>query len=236
MIVEDIRIDSEDEVLPLVRKQIRYGTVWIHKHDQGNLDGLSRAVRESGELRPAFARAILKLLSDEDRTFRRGAVAFLSEVAQDIGAPALVDLLESRPELFYRIKPSRKFPLHYDDLAGAVLVSIGRAAHPDDPRSIAFLREALKGAHAREVASSLARVDADWICDHATLVPREVLGAMLLNLPTPAHRERLVRTLAPWPESERELVKDNLFWDMLKTDQAEVEKLKEIITSDVERD
>jgi hypothetical protein len=152
MIVEDVRIDREDEVLPLVRKQITDGTVWLHKHDQGNLDGLTRAVRDSGELRPAFARAIHQLLSNKNRTIRGGAVAFLYNVAQDIGAPALVDLLESRPELFYRVKPSRKYPLHYDDLAGAVLVSIGRTTQPDDARSIAFLREALKKEPAWEVA------------------------------------------------------------------------------------
>jgi hypothetical protein len=218
-----------DEVLSRVRKQLADGLVWLHKHDHGNLDGLTRAVRESGDRRPAFANAILKLLSDDNRTIRGGAVAFLHEVDQDIGAPALVDLLESRPGLFYRVKPSRKYPLHYDDLAGAVLVSIGRTTKPDDARSIAFLREALKKEHAWEVASSLARVDADWICDHATLVPRDTLGAMLLNLPTPAHRERLVRALAPWPESERELVQDKLYWKMLGADQAEVEKLQKLI-------
>jgi hypothetical protein len=218
-----------DEVLPLVRKQLAEGTVWIHKHDQGNLDGLRRAVRDSGDLLPAFARAILQLLSDEKLSIRTGAVSMLPEVWDEIGAAALIDLLESRPELFYRVKPSRKYPLHYDDLAGAMLVAIGRLAKPNDARSIAFLREALKGAHAREVASSLAHADADWICDHATLVPRQVLGAMLLSLPTPAHRERLVRALAPWPESERDLVLDKRYWDMLKADQEEVEKLKEII-------
>jgi hypothetical protein len=229
MIVEDIRIDREDEVLPLVRKQLTVGTVWLHKHDHGNLDGLTRAVRDSGDLHPAFARAIHRLLSDKKLSIRTGAVSMLPEVREEIGAPALIELLETRPELFYRIKPSRKYPLHYDDLAGAVLVSIGRATQPDDTRSITFLREALKGAHAWEVASSLARVDADWICDHATLVPRDTLGAMLLSLPTPAHRARLVRALAPWPESERELVRDKRYWKMLDADEAEVEKLKKII-------
>jgi len=229
MIVDGIRIDNEDEVLPLVRKQITEGTVWIHKHDYGNLDGLTRAVRDSGELRPAFARAILNLISEKDRTIRSCVVAMLPEVRENIGAAELIDLLEAHPGLYYQIKPSRKSNLHYDDLAGALLVSIGRAAEPDDARSIAFLRKATEGKHAWEVAPSLARVDADWICDHADRVPREVLGAMLLSLPTPAHRERLVRALAPWPESERELVHDKLYWDMLDADEAEVEKLKEII-------
>ena len=229
MIVDGVRIDREDEVLSLVRKQIVKGTVWIDKHDQGNLDGLTRAVRDSGELLPAFARAIHQLLTDKDRSIRSGAVAMLPEVREEIGASALVDLLETRLELYYRVKPSRKFPLHYDDLAGALLVSIGRLAQPGDARSIEVLRESIRGEHAREVASSLARVDADWLCDHTTLVPRQVLGAMLLSLPTPAHRERLVRALAPWPESERELVLDKRFWDMLEADQEEVEKLKEII-------
>ena len=183
MIVDGVRIDSEDEALSLVRKQLAEGTVWLHKHDQGNLDGLTRAVRESGDRLPAFANAILQLLSDRKLSIR----------------------------------------------TGAVLVYVGRTTKPDDARSIAFLREALKGAHAREVASSLARVDADWICDHATLVPREVLGAMLLSLPTPAHRERLVRALAPWPDSERDLVLEKQFWDMLKMDTEEVKKLKEIV-------
>jgi hypothetical protein len=229
VIVEDIRIDNEDEVLPLVRKQIRYGTVWIHKHDYDNLDGLTRAVRESGELRPAFARAILKLLSAKDRTVRSCSVAMLPEVLEDIGAPALVDLLETSPGLYYQVEPSCSSNLHYDDLAGALLVSIGRAAEPDDARSIAVLRKATEGKHAWEVASSLARIDADWLIDHADRVPRDVLGAMLLNLPTAEHRERLVHALAPWSESERDLVQDKLFWDILGADQAEVEKLKGII-------
>ena len=229
MIVDGVRIDSEDEVLSLVRKQIVKGTVWIDKHDQGNLDGLTRAVRDSGELLPAFARAIHQLLTDKDRSIRTGAVATLPEVREEIGASALVDLLETRPELYYRVKPSRKFPLHYDDLAGAMLVAIGRVTKPDDARSIAVLREATRGEHAREVVASLARIDADWLCDHATRVPRRTLGAVLLSLPTAEHRERLVRALAPWPESERDQVLAKRFWDMLETDKAEVDKLKQII-------
>jgi hypothetical protein len=57
---------------------------------------------------------------------------------------------------------------------------------------------------------------------------------MLLSLPTPAHRERLVRALAPWPESERELVRDKRYWKMLDADREEVEKLKAIIAGETD--
>lgn len=232
MIVDGVRIDHEDEVLPLVRKQLEAGAVWIEKHDHGDLDGLTRAVREAGELLPSFARAIQELLSDEDHAIRTGAVAMLPEVMEEIGARALVDLLEAHPGLYRGVKPARKFPLHYDDLAGAMLVAIGRVTVPIDTRSIEVLRVAARGAHAREVVSSLARIDAGWLCDHAACVPRRTLGAVLLGLPTPEHRERLVRALAPWPESERGQILAKRYWDMLDADQAEVDKLKGIVAGD----
>ncbi len=232
MIVDGVRIDEEAEVLDLVRKQIATGRVWIEKEDQGNLDGLTRAVREAGDLTPAFADAILTLLSDEDRTVRTAAVNMLSEVADQIGAEALVELLEARPELFRGVKPARKFSLFFDDLAGAVLVEIGRVAAPDDTRAIEVLRAAAEGKYAWEVASSLASLDADWLCDHASLVPRRTLGSVLLSLPTPEHRERVVRALAPWPKAEREKVLAKRYWDTLDADQAEVDKLKKIVAGE----
>lgn len=72
------------------------------------------------------------------------------------------------------------------------------------------------------VVSSLAEIDPDWLCANATLVPRNTLGSVLLSLPMPEQREQLVRTLAPWPESEREQVVAKHYRDTLKFDQAEI--------------
>jgi hypothetical protein len=229
MMVAGASVKSEREVSSLVRKQLEIGNVWADKYDQDNLDGLTRAIRDSGELQPVFARAIVGLLSDKRLAMRTGAVAMLPEVLGEIDAAALIDLLQTRPELYYRKKPSRKYPMFYDDLAEAILVSIGRATEPGDARSIEFLREAAKGERAWVVVSSLASIDADWLCANATLVPRNTLGSVLLSLPTPEHREQLVRALAPWPESEREQVVAKRYWDTLKFDQAEIDKLKSII-------
>ena len=80
---------EEGQVAELVRRQLEYGIVWNDAEDQDAVEGLSRAMRVSGAMGPAFGQALADLLADQNITVRTGAVSALQDFAHLVSADRL---------------------------------------------------------------------------------------------------------------------------------------------------
>ena len=193
---------EEGQVAELVRRQLEHGIVWNAAEDHDAVEGLSRAMRLSGAMGPAFGQALAGLLADENIAIRTGAVGALQDFAHLVSADRLADLLRDKPELYGN-----------GELETAMYALLGNAATRADSAAIDQLREgARKG---RSVAlPALARLDPDWLVQNARdVVPRKAIGGVLIKLPSQAHREKVLKALAPWPDPDDILSKP--FWKMV---------------------
>jgi hypothetical protein len=203
---------EEGQVAELVRRQLEYGIVWNDKEDQDAVEGLSRAMRVSGAMRPAFGQALADLLADRNITVRTGAVSALQDFAHLVGADRLAELLRDKPELYSNVKP-QGYRLGFGELETAMYTLLGNAATQSDPAAIEQLREgARKGQSV--VLPALARLDPDWLVRNARdVVSRKAIGGVLIKLPSQTHREKVLKALAPWPAPDDVLSKP--FWEMV---------------------
>ncbi|MEA2564700.1 MAG: hypothetical protein QOH06_6204 [Acidobacteriota bacterium] len=176
------------------------------------VEGLSQAMRGSGAMRPAFGQALADLLVDGNIAVRTGAVSALQDFAQLAGADRLAELLRDKPELYSNVKP-QGYRLGFGELETAMYALLGNAATQADSAAIEQLREgARKGQSV--VLPALARLDPDWLVRNARdVVSRKAIGGVLIKLPSQAHREKVLKTLAPWPDPDDVLSKP--FWEMV---------------------
>lgn len=220
---------EEGQAAELVRRQLEYGIVWNDAEDQDAVDGLSRAMRVSGTMGPAFGQALADLLADQNLTVRTGAVGALQDFAHLVSADRLAELLRDRPELYSNVEP-QGYRLGFGELETAMYALLGNAATAAtaatraDSAAIEQLREgARKGRSV--VLPALARLDPDWLVRNARdVVSREAIGGVLIKLPSQAHREKVLKVLAPWPDPDEVLAKP--FWKMVPGD---VDTLRRIL-------
>lgn len=217
---------EEGQVAELVRRQLEYGIVWNDAEDQDAVEGLSRAMRVSGAMGPAFGRALADLLADPNLTVRTGAVGALQDFAHLVSAGRLAELLRDKPELYGNVKP-QGYRLGFGELETAMYTLLGNsatAATRADPAAIEQLREgARKGQSV--VLPALARLDPDWLVRNARdIVSRQAIGGVLIKLPSQAHREKVLKALAPWPDPDDVLSKP--FWKLVPGD---VDTLRRIL-------
>jgi len=191
---------EEGQVAELVRRQLEHGIVWNAAEDQDAVEGLSRAMRVAGAMRPAFVQALADLLEDQNVTLRTGAISALQDFAHLVKADRLAELLRDGPEL-------------YSELETAMYTLLGNATTEEDSAAIEQLREgARKGQSV--VLPALARLDPDWLVQNAReVVSRKAIGGVLIKLPSQAHREKVLKALAPWPDPDDVLAKP--FWKMV---------------------
>ena len=189
---------EEGQVAELVRRQLEHGIVWNDKEDQDAVEGLSRAMRVSGAMLPAFVQALADLLEDPNIAVRTGAVSALQDFAHLVNADLLAGLLRGKP---------------IGELETTMYALLGNAATQADSAAIEQLREgARKGQSV--VLPALARLDPDWLVENARdIVSREAIGGVLIKLPSQAHRENVLKALAPWPDPDDVLAKS--FWKMV---------------------
>lgn len=206
--------------IPLqVRRQLEGVGPWLDREDREPVDGLVRAIRAAGALRPTFAATVLALLDDEDLTVRSGAVAALPEVAASLPAARLCDVLDRSEGLLRGVQAQGATVLH-PDLFHAVLAGLARAAQPGDERALIRLRLAAREQPwASRLLPDLARLDPEWLIAHAReVVPHRSVG-VLFSL-SPAARLRLVDALAPYPAALRDTL-DPGFWGRFSPEEAQ---------------
>lgn len=219
---------EEGQVPELVRRQLESGIVWNDAADQDAVEGLSRALRVAGAMGPAFGQALADLLADQNITVRTGAVSALQDFAHLVSAGRLAELLRDEPELYSHVKP-QGYRLGFGELETAMYTLLGNAATREDSAAIGQLREgARKGRSV--VLPALARLDPDWLVQNARdVVSREAIGGVLIKLPSQAHREKVLKALAPWPNPDEVLSRP--FWKMVP---GNVDSLRRILGEEEE--
>lgn len=203
---------EEGSVAELVRRQLEHGIVWTDPEDNDAVEGLTRAMRVSGALRPAFGQALADLLADENVTVRTGAVSALQDFEHLVGAGRLAELLREKPDLYSNVKP-QGYRLGFGELETAMYTLLGNATTKNDTAAIEQLREGARRGQS-VVLPALARLDPDWLVANARdVVPRKAIGGVLIKLPSQGHREKVLKALAPWPDPDDVLAKP--FWKMV---------------------
>ncbi len=187
---------ARETILALIRKQILEGTVWNHPSFEESIEGLAQELQ--GPDRADLVEAGAELLKDPDIRVRSGIVRVIYYLAQDLGAEWLSTILEQSPELYVGVEPVDT-RLNQPDLAKAMIIAISEAAQPGDKRSLALLRKTAQDPFwGIWVLPGLARIDGEWLSNNAEIVPHRMIS--VLSALNPEQRERMVRTLVPWPK------------------------------------
>lgn len=221
---------EEGQVAELVRRQLEHGIVWNAKEDQDAVEGLCRATRVSGEMGPAFGQALAALLADQSITVRTGALSALQGFAHLVSADRVAVLLRDMPELYSNVEP-QGYRLGFGELEAAMYALLGNAATRADSAAIEQLREGARKDQS-VVLPALARLDPDWLVQNAhDIVSRKAIGGVLIQLPGQAHREKVLKALAPWPDPDDVLAKP--FWNMVPGD---IDALRRILGEEREEE
>lgn len=200
----------------LIRKQISIGTVWTHPDYYDNADGLAQAFH--GADREPMVTACIDLLTDPDVVVRSAIISALSHLTEGRGAEWLTAIVEEHPELYVGVEPVGT-QLNQPDLEKEIIIAIAEAIQPGDLRSLEYLRKQATAPMPNIwVLPTLAKIDGDWLCEHASLVPYRMVSVLLfLNT---KQREKLVHALAPWPVDILEQISSE-FWNQLPHEEAE---------------
>lgn len=205
-----------------VRRQLEYGSIWQDRDSVDNYDGLVRALRAAdGPERAALAKALFSCLTDGNLLVRSGAVAALSEVADDLGAGPLCTLIEENIGFFRDVPASNG--LSVSDLEEGVARSIAKVAKASDSAAIAYLRHAVRRPWGKCLLFRLAAIDGDWLIENAAgLVPKDYFGVLIWM--SPERRRRLIDVLRPFDG-----VPPENFWKQFP--EAEAAELKHLLTA-----
>ena len=203
-----------------VRYQLEHGSVWQDRDSVDNYDGVVRALRDGTEDRGRLIEGLAACLADENVFVRTGAVAALPEVAVELGALRLCNLLQQHLDLFRGVPPSIR--LSIADLEEGMAQCIAKAARPADKPAIAYLRYAVRRIWGNCLLFRLAAIDAEWLLEHAAeLVPKNYFG-VLIPL-SPEDRRRLIAAVRPFQGTPPEP-----FWKQFP--EAEAAELKQLLS------
>jgi hypothetical protein len=252
--VAGVEVTTASEVASLVERQLQGLGGWSDRSDYTPVDGLVRAIRGSGSLAPAFARALVDLLEHGEATVRAGAAIALTEVTEHVSADEIVRVLEVNPRHFRGVAPpgvpaagvpaagvpAAGVPAAGEDIESRLLVVVAKAVRDSAGHACRFLQEFLL-RHPRSGASvsvllGLARTDPDWVAANARdLVPREAIGGVLRAVPGRAQRLAVVSALAPWPTDEGDALLRSKAWTLLRLDDDEKAELAVLISGETEQ-
>lgn len=211
-----------------IRNQLLKGTEWANKDDQEYTDGLERFIDENPESREYVVSACKELFQDSDVVVRSGIMVILNIIAKDIGAEWLYRQYKKHPERFVDQWPE-DYILRHKTMDKELIKNIARAVEPHQSEIISFLKDTVfKDKEWGEwLLLDLARVDGDWLLDHAKeLVPQDMFSILFrLN---PSQRKKYIHLMAPWSE---EVVRSmsSFFWNRFEEEEAR--ELKDLIAS-----
>jgi len=206
------------KISDLIRQQLTHGSVWVDKDAVHPQDGLSQALRASGAERPEFVAALFAMLSDDSLPVRTGVVAVLREIVSDIGAGNVARVLNAQRTLFEGVAPAWR--IQHLDLEQVAAIAVASGLKAGDHYGIQYLREI---SRERDwgffVLDALARVDGQWLVDHAKgLVSHDHLG--VLEALSPDLQLRLIDILSPYPPELSDFY-TQAFWKRLPPDLAQ---------------
>lgn len=229
--VEGVRLGPSTDYVALLRRQLKYGTVWNEIGDPGPEEGLWRVFEAASgtPIEKRLVAAVMELLTDGDIGVRSGAVALTQDYAEKMDPTALLQILERNQPLFDGVKPTDSRADSPDLAWGLIRAMTANTGH--DSHVIARLRRAaFDTENGSTVLGGLAADDPEWtVAQAGHLVSNDPTRARIIvaNLPTEHTRERFVRALAEQPAPFREelvrVIADEV------TDPAERERLSSIL-------
>jgi hypothetical protein len=227
---EGVRLGPSTDYVALLRRQLKYGSIWNEIGDTGPEDGFDRAFEASSKpVRKGLLAALTELLTDPDLEVRSRAVGLGELYPEEMDPIALLQVLEGNPRLFDGVKATDSRP-DDPDLAWRLLHAM-TANTGGDRRVLARLKKAaFDTENGFSVLGGLAADDPEWIIRQARhVVSTDPMKARIImgNLPGKRTRERFVRALAGGPASFRaELAR--IIADKVK-DPAERERLHSLL-------
>jgi hypothetical protein len=234
--VAGIQVTSAAEVARLVERQLHGRGGWSDPSDYTPVDGLVRALHASGDLAPAFARALVDLLDHGDDAIRAGAACALTEVTEHVSADEIVRVLDAHPQRFRGVLPPPGYPAADEDLESRLLIAVARSVRSSDVRARHFLELRARRDQSVSALLGLARTDPQWVAANADrVVPRNAIGGILRAVPGRAQRRAIVSALAPWPAGERDGLLESKAWKLLPLDDDEKAELAVLISGDTEQ-
>jgi hypothetical protein len=231
LVFDGVELGPSTDYVSLLRRQLKYGSVWNEVGDTGPEEGLWRVFDHAAgtEVAARLFDALIELMTDNDIEVRSGAVGLAFDYTDNLDPARLLALLTGHPSMFVGVKPAgtRKGS---PDLAWTLRQAI--AGHTTgNPEVIKYLRETSRDPeNGVRILGGLAIDDPEWIVKNA---PEVVAGQtqrsrpILANLRSASLRERFIRALSKEPlEFRNQLV--GLIDARLK-DPAEKERLKAIL-------
>ncbi len=204
--VEGVRLGPATDYVALLRRQLRYGTVWNEVGDPGPEEGIWRVFEAAAgtPIEKRLVEGVTELLTDPNVEVRSGAVGLAQDYAEKMDPTALLQILERNQPLFDGVKATNR--ADSPDLAWGLLRAM-TANTGHDPRVLARLRKAaFDSEYGSTVLGGLAADDPEWIIAQARhVVSSDPTKAriILANLPGEQSRERFVRAFAGEPASFR---------------------------------
>lgn len=205
--IDGVQLGPTSDYEALLRRQLKYGSVWNEVGDSGPEEGLWRAFDQAAgtEVEARLLNALLALMADADIQVRSGAVGLALDYAEKLEPEQLLSLLQQHGDLYIGIKPvgTRKGS---PDLAWTLRQAI--AGHSSsNPAVIQYLRDVSRDpTNGYRVLSGLAVDDSEWIVEHASeVVAGQPLRAraLMAHLKTASKREAFIRALAAEPQPLR---------------------------------
>lgn len=198
-----------------IESQLRGTGSWSQREDYTAADGLDRAIGAAGPWSPVFGRTLLLHTEDADVGVRTTAVYLLERVAKEVGAPAILKVMERSPKLFDGVKPVGH-PTNQPDLRWSMLMALGTAVGPKDAAALAVLRKAAHEERGFWLLDALGRADSAWLLANAkAVVPKDALIGALRSMPDTASRAKLIRALGPWSAAEKKAALASGGWALM---------------------
>jgi hypothetical protein len=203
LVIDGVELGPSTDFVSLLRRQLKYGSVWNEVGDAGPEEGLWRVLDEAAgtAIADRLLSALVDLMSDTDIQIRSSAVGFALDYAEKIDPKVLLSLLTKHPALYIGVKPAgtRKGS---PDLAWTLRQAM--AGHTTgDPDVIRYLRDSSRDLeNGWRLLGGLALDDPDWTIQHSQdLVVGQLLRAraILAGLRSAPKREQFVRKFTGEP-------------------------------------
>jgi hypothetical protein len=205
--VEGVLLGPASDYVALLRRQLKYGTVWNEVGDPGPEEGIWRVFEAASgtPIEKKLIDAVKHLLTDPDVVVRSGAVALAQDYAERMDPTALLQILERNQPLFDGVKPTDSRADSPDLAWGLLRAMTANTGH--DSHVIARLRRAaFDTENGSTVLGGLAADDPEWTIAQARhLVSSDPVRARVImaNLPDKQSRERFVKALVGEPATFR---------------------------------
>ena len=231
IVVEGVPLGPSTDIAELLRRQLKYGSVWNEIGDPGPEEGIWRVFEAASgtPVEKKLVGAVVELLTDSDVNVRSGAVGLAQDFPEKMDPRVLLQILERNQTLFEGVKPTNS-RADAPDLAWGLLQAMTANTGGDSSVLARLKKAAFDTENGFTVLGGLAADDPEWVIGQArSLVSDDPVKARIIigNLPGSQPRERFVKALAGEPAPFREqLVR--IIADKIENP-AERERLKSIL-------